>query len=310
MINNIKLVSGFAHRDKSNIFSNVLIKDGFMTAQNELTGISVAVDCDIDFCCNADRLNQSLINCDPEKLKLSIKNSRVYIVSGRFKSNIELIPVDNYPLIDNSGDSIDIQPDIISQLSSITQFTDPNDIRIALQGVALTDGFIKATNGHMAIKKTIQNISGIDELIIPTKSLQSMIKANTIIKSMTVKNKMVFFNFEDGYVFTKTLDHKMPDIDKILCEMSEQTDISLLQGAIKSIAALCGDSRTIILGNTIQNQNGDASIGGFNLKETAFNADYLLKIIDIADFIDFSKYPGPCPFIGSDIKGAIVGIKI
>ena len=102
----------------------------------------------------------------------------------------------------------------------------------------------------------------------------------------------------------------MPDIDRILTNAVELTDISSISDPIKSIAPLCGDSKVIILGSTIQNQKGDASIEGFNLNESAFNADYLLKIFDVAKSIDFSQYPSACPFLGDDIVGAVVGIKI
>lgn len=307
MKNNIKLVASFSHKDNSNIFSNVLVKSGFMTAQNGVAGISVKVDTDIDFCCNADRLSQALNLCDKDKMKLNIKNKRLYISSGRFKSNIALLSIDSYPTIENNGDPIEIQSDIISQIASIIQFTDPNDIRPALQGVAITNGFIKATNGHMAIKKEISNIA-IDEVIIPSKSIQMIVKGNTVINSMMIKDKTVFFNFDDGYLFTKTIDQKMPDIDRILSKIEQNTDLSDLKESIKSMAPLCGGDKTLILGEEIKTRKGDSSIDGFNLPDCAFNVDYLLKIIDIADTIDFSPYPDPCPFEGDGIIGAVVGI--
>lgn len=310
MINNIKLVSNFASRDKSHVFSNVLVKDGFMTAQNDMAGISVAVDSDIDFCCNAEKLNQVLNNCKKGKLKTSIKNERIYISSDRFKSNIGLIDENMYPSIIHDGENIDVQSDIITQLNSITQFTDPNDIRMPLRGVALTDGYIKATNGHIAIKKSIDHIDGIDEIIIPTKAIQLISKANTIINSLSIKENMIIFNFDDGFVFTRMIDQKMPDIDRVLSEIEKPTSLIDISEAVKSIAPMCGDSKTMLLGKTIQNQKGDALIDGFDLDDVAFNSDYLLKIIDVASVIDFSKYPGACPFLGEEITGAVIGIKI
>ena len=80
---------------------------------------------------------------------------------------------------------------------------------------------------------------------------------------------------------------------------------------IKSIAPLCeGLSKVVVLGDCIKTQDGSTSFDGFNIKESAFNADYLLKIINVADEIDFSNYPNPCPFRSDGIIGAIAGIKI
>jgi DNA polymerase III sliding clamp (beta) subunit (PCNA family) len=310
MINNIKLVSSFAHKDKSNVFSNVMVKNGIMTAQNEMTGISVKVDSDVDFCCNALRLNQVLSNCK-DGIKTKIKSGKIWITSGKFKSNIEIIDPDIYPVVENSDSDAasEIDSGIINTLNSLTQFTEINDVRAALQGVALCDGYLKATNGHMAIKKQINPINGVDEVIIPSKSIQMMARANALIRSISVKDRMVFFNFDDGFLFSKTIDHKMPDIDRILVEMKEKTELLKIAEPIKSISSLCDSSRIIHLGKSIENNDGTASIDGFNLKESSFNADYLLKIIDVADYIDFSQYPGVCPFSGDGIVGAVAGVR-
>ena len=222
MINNIKLVAGFASRDKSDILSNVLVKNGTMTAQNGLTGISVSVESDIDFCCNADRLSVALNNCQRDNLKLSIKSGKIYISSGRFKSNIDLLPVENYPIVNQPEIKTPIHSSILADLNSISQFTDPNDVRIFIRGVTISSDSLQATNGHVVIKKDIDPIE-IEDTIIPTKSIQLMVKADTIINSISTENNILFFNFEDGYLFTRTIDGKMPDISKIISTIETLT---------------------------------------------------------------------------------------
>ena len=308
MIDNIKLVSGFSHNDKSNVFSNILVNDGVVTAQNDITGISLEIELDVNFCCNAKRLKQSLNNCDPEKVKFSVKNDKLFIVSGRFKSNIPVIPIDSYPRVDQSGSPLIVQSDIINSLNGLVQFTDPNDVRMALRGVEVSGNSISATNGHMAIKKSIDEIEGIENIIIPSKSISMMVKVNVHVETISSNGKLVFFNFNDGYLFSKTIDQKMPDIEKILSDVEEKTEFSLLSDAIKSINSMCDDDRTIILGEEIKTRSGDASISGFQLKESAFNSDYLIKIMEVADVIDFSKYPASCPFEGLGVRGAVIGV--
>ena len=310
MIKNIKLVSQFALKDKSHINSNVLVKNGKMIAQNDYCGISIDVDSDIDFCCNAQRLNQVLNNCDAGKLKINIKNERLYISSGRFKSNIELIPIDNYFYPNSDEESINIQSDIINQLNILSQFTEPDDVRLAMRGVAITNGSLKATNGHMLIKKDIDPID-IDEVIIPTKSINLLSKVNAFIDSISINESSVFFYFNDGFLFSKSIDAKMPDLDRVIPDFNDPIKIEPLIDPIKSIAPLCeGLSKVVVLGDCIKTQDGSTSFDGFNIKESAFNADYLLKIINVADEIDFSNYPNPCPFRSDGIIGAIAGIKI
>jgi len=306
----IKLVSSFAHKDTSNIFSNVLISNGMITAQNGIYGISINMSSDVNFCCNAEKLSRAFALCDESNMKLSIKNERVYISSGRFKSNIPLSPIESYPSISVPDNSFDIQSDILDQMLSISQFTDPNDVRIALQGVELTDGFINATNGHMAVKKAIDCLDGIDNLVIPSKSIIAMSKINKPITLIAAENKMVFFSFEDGFVFTKTIDQRMPDIGRILSEMKNPIDTKLIKDPIISLAPLCEGDKVILLGDEIKTRNDDASMGGFALPDCAFNVDYLVKIFDVAEKIDFTPYPAACPFEGNGIVGAVVGVKL
>lgn len=310
MIDNIKLAVSFSHNDNSNVFSNILVNNGIVTCQNDIVGISLDIDSDINFCCNAARLLKALNNCSPEKLKMVIKNDKLHISSGRFKSFIPTIPIESYPTANNSGKSYNINSDIINIMNSITQFTDPNDVRIALRGVELSHGSVSATNGHVAVKRYIDDIEGLKSVIIPSKSLNIMAKVNAHIDSVSSDENIIFFNFNDGYLFSRTIDQKMPDIEKILTDIKEVTDLSQLKDPIKSISSMCDFDKTLILGKEIKTRSGDASIDGFNLKESAFNADYLQKIIEIADKIDFSPYPGACPFEGDNIRGAIVGIVI
>lgn len=308
MIDNIKLAASFAHTDKSNVFSNILVSSGIVTAQNEIVGISLEIDVDVDFCCNAKQLVSALNNCELSDVKMTIKNNKLYIVSGRFKSNIPIIEIDSYPRVNQSGIPIDIQHDIIGVMNGITQFTDPNDVRAALRGIELAKNSVNATNGHVAIKKEIDEIVDFESVVIPSKSINMMAKVNAHIDTISGNGHLIFFNFNDGYLFTKIIDQKMPDIGRILSGIEEKTELSLIADAVKSMNSMCDTDRTIILSDEIKTKSGNASISGFNIKECAFNSDYLLKIIEVADSIDFTKYPSACPFEGDGLQGAVVGV--
>ncbi len=310
MIDNIKLAASFAHNDKSNIFSNILISGGIVTAQNEITGVSLDADINIDFCCSAKQLVSALNNCDPLDIDITAKNNKVFIKSGRFKSNIELVDIDSYPGIDQSGVAINVQHDILNKMNGITQFTDPNDVRLALRGVELSSGSVNATNGHVAVKKQIDDMDGFEPIIIPSKSVNMMAKVNAHIDTVSCNGNLVLFNFNDGYLFSKVIDQKMPDISRILSDIKVKTDLLLIADAIKSMNSMCDVDRTVLIGNEIKTKSGNASISGFDINDCAFNSDYLIKISEIADIIDFSVYPKACPFEGDDIKGAVVGVVV
>lgn len=310
MIDTIKTVSGFAHNDNSNIFSNILVINGIITAQNDMCGISLDIDVDDDFCCNARSLLNVVKNCDPEKIKMSVKNGFLNVSSGRLKSKIQTVPTGSYPIIDQSGDPVKVQSDIIKAMSGMSVFSDPNDVRMALRGVELSSESINATNGHMAVKKEIEKIDIDKSVVIPSKSILIMSKVNAIIDTISMNSNFILFNFDDGYMFSKFIDQKMPDIDRILSDIENKTNVELLRDSIKSIHSMCGNDKTVIFGESIKTRDGNTSIDGFNLNDSAFNSEYLLKIFDIADDIDISKYPASCPFEGDGIRGAIIGVII
>jgi len=310
MIDNTKLAASFAHNDKSNVLSNILISDGVVTAQNDMTGISLDTDISENFCCNAIQLVKSLSNCDLLKIEITLKNNKVFIKSGRFKSNIETIDINSYPKTEYKGNAINVQHDILNCMNGISQFTDPNDVRLSLRGVELSRDSVNATNGHVAVKKLIEPISGFKSIIIPSKSINMMAKVNAHIDSVTHSGSIVFFNFNDGCLFSKVIDQKMPDINKILSDINVKTELSLIADAVKSINSMCDVDKTILIGKEIKTRSGNAEIDGFDINECAFNSDYLLKIIEIADDIDLSVYPKACPFEGDGIRGAVIGVII
>jgi len=275
----------------------------------EMRGISVKVDSDLDFCCNAERFKQALNNCDPSKTKYSIKNNKIYITSGRFRSNIELHPTESYPAVKNDNDNIKVQNDILNQLEIVSAFTDVADVRTFCHGVSMSGGKLSATNGRIAVEKTISDMD--INLVIPTKAINAMSKVNSIIDSISVDGGTIYFNVEDGFMFTRTIDIKMPDLSKMWGKVDNVTEISEISEAVKTIAPFCEFDRTMIFSDEIKTKNGDSSVDGFNFKEVAFNVDFILKIINVADRIDLSvEFPKGCPFEGDGLRGVIVGVKL
>ena len=306
MINNIKLISSFASNNKQNIFDNILVKNGYITAQNDMNGICFKSDINIDFCCNATKLSSVLSNCNDD-VKTSIKNKKIYLSSGKFKANISLIDVDQYPDVAIPESLEPIQQDIIQLMNKISVFTDQNDVRLFARGVCIFNNTICATNGHAAVKMEIDECN-IDGKIIPTRSIQLMAKTNIPINSISYNNSMMFFKFDDGFMFSRIIDNKFPDIDKIMTEITNPTQTDTIFNQVESISRLCYKDKSIKLGKSISTRDGDALFDGFDINESVFNVDLLLKVLSMSDVIDFSKYPKPCPFSGNRITGAIAGI--
>lgn len=310
MINQIKLAAKFAHKDKNNISSNIAVKDGIIQCHDHLCGVSINSTIELDFCCNAQMLSAVLSKCK-DGTDLKINKGKLEIKSGRLKSKIDIMPVSEYPFFAVPEGDIFESENIIDDLKKLSMFTSPDDVRLFAQGVNISNNSLSATNGHTAIKKQV-SIDIDKNYIVPTKSIDKIYAAKTPCNKLLFDdNGAVYFASEALNFFTKTITSPMPDIDRVLSDTTDQkTKIDDIKETVLIIRDLCNIDKTVVLGKTIGTRDGSTKIDGFNIPESAFNADYLASICDVADYIDFSKSPDPCPFEAENIQGAIVGIRL
>lgn len=311
MIKTINLISKFAHKDKNSAFSNVYASKGIIQAFDGVCGISVNMPFDIDFCCNAEKLSNVLSKCDPDNVKLKTNKGKLEISSGKLKSKIDLFPLENYPYFaKGDGDKIETG-NIIEELKLLSSFANPDDVRVFIQGVHIKNKSISATNGHTVVIKE-SDIETDNEIIVPVKSILKFAAAKIDCNQMMYEGTTAYFPFaaDGGFFFTKTIDSKIPDMSKMIRPMKDSFSIGQIKDDLKTIASLCGDDKTVIIGDGISTRDGSTIISGIELSECAFSVDYLVAISEIADNIDLSYFPDVCPFESEGIKGAIAGIKI
>jgi len=308
MIDQIKMASRFAHKDKSHYFSNICVIDGLVQCQDFLSGITLQVDSDINFCCNAAKLNQVVSKCDPANTKFELKAGNLEIKSGRIKAKIETIPVGNYPFF-TQEDHHEFEIDIIEDLKNVSVFTSPDDVRVFMQGVIIDKNAIFATNGHVVVKKEIELETDIQS-IIPTKSIIKFHGAKLDCGKISISEKSVEFIFNGGRMFTRKIASKSPDINRMIGEVKNPISVDDFIEDLKIINSMCSDDKTIIIGKHLETRDGSAKIEDVNLPDCAFNSDYLINVCEISTHIDLSNFPEPCQFEGDGIKGVLAGIRI
>lgn len=95
-----------------------------------------------------------------------------------------------------------------------------NEVRFYLCGVYLGDGFISATNGHVALIINEENLKGFD-LIIPSETIDSLVRK---VGNTPMLKQVNLHQLEDGfwlldhngsYELFKPIDGKFPDVKKI-----------------------------------------------------------------------------------------------
>ena len=119
---------------------------------------------------------------DNAEIDITLKEDRLEIRSGRFRSNLSTLPASYFPAVEtSSADSqVSIQADVMKQLLDLTAFAmAQQDVRYFLNGMLVEQGFgairCVATDGHRLASNYHQMGERTDEpasqVIVPRKGV-------------------------------------------------------------------------------------------------------------------------------------------
>lgn len=113
--------------------------------------------------------------------------------------------------------SIEVQ---YSHLKAASLCKAKSDVRFYLCGIYIGDGFIAATNGHIALIANEESTKGMD-LLIPAETIESMVRKvgnNPLIKTINVHqidDEFWVLENNGSYELFKPMSGKFPDIKRI-----------------------------------------------------------------------------------------------
>lgn len=164
-----------------------------------------------------------------EKITLSSKGEKVTISAGKYSSTINGSPADDFPELPEIDDkkSVVFTIGIEDFKNSINQviIASSNDLtRPALTGVYFNtyDNIlaVAATDGYrLAEKKLIKNVKSEIKVIIPTTSLQEVLRAideNMEEVEMAFNEDIVRFRLGEIEIISKIIDGSFPDYQKLI----------------------------------------------------------------------------------------------
>lgn len=164
-----------------------------------------------------------------EKIKISAKDAKVTISTGKYKSVINGSPADDFPELPEINEKeavvfkmgIDEFKDGISSVAIASS----NDLtRPALTGIYFnTDNktlCIAATDGYrLAEKKLIKNVESEINVIVPTSSMQEVLRAiNEDMEEIEISfnNDLVRFRLGEVEIISKLIDASFPDYRRLI----------------------------------------------------------------------------------------------
>jgi DNA polymerase-3 subunit beta len=246
-------------------------------------------------------------------INLELKDQKLIIRSGRFRSSLATLPATEFPSIDRSEVSQEIEMDsaLLKTLIDRTSFAmAQQDVRYFLNGMLLevNSDEVKAvaTDGHRLAMCTSE-IAGVDgsveQVIIPRKGV---VELQRLVGEAGGKIKIVFGANHVGAetaefnLLTKLLDGKFPDYERVIPRGGDNVvvaDRQELRHALNRTSILSNEKfRGIrvqldpgniqLSANNPEQEEAEESISvdyqGESL-EIGFNVGYLLDVLGVLD---------------------------
>lgn len=220
------------HRQMIPILGNVLLiaEDGRLTVVgNDLDiEISASVACDGDggeTTVDARRLADIAKRMAGDDIKMSIKDDKLIVKSGRSRFTLPTLPSIDCPRLDSGTFDVDFSIDFAELIAPVKFAISSEQTRIYLNGVHLhntAEGGIRAvaTDGHRLAHNTACGMPTIPAVIIPAKTV-GIVPAGEVTVSLS-SNK-VRFATADTIIVSKLIDGTFPDYARVIPQNNDKT---------------------------------------------------------------------------------------
>jgi len=192
---------------------------------------------------------------DGAEVELTLKDQRLSIVCGRFRSALSTLPASDFPSVDKGSSEMSLTLDgkSLKRLIDRTSFAmAQQDVRYFLNGMLfeITGDSVKtvATDGHRLAMCSIEGqIDGeTQQVIVPRKGVLEMQRLLNELSgdvSVTIGSNHLCLESDDFTLTTKLVDGRFPDYDRVI---PKDGDKIVLADRVELRQAL---NRTAILSN-------------------------------------------------------------
>lgn len=317
MIDSLKFVQGaVAKKDFVQELTHYHIEGGFIKAFNGMLGLCCPIDLDLDVKPNATQFNKAIQSCKETAALHLTDKGRLAIKSGPFRAFVDCIPGD-FPEVAPEGREIPLNGGLLKVIKTLAPFIAEDASRQWARGILLRGQSAYVTNNIVLIQHWLGYEFPVD-LNIPRAAVVELIRIGEEPVSLQVGENNVTFHFEgDRWLRTQTYDLSWPDVDRVLSVGTPPTVPApqALWEAAEDLAPFVDDLGRLFLSagkaSTSQHDGEGASV---DIPEIQHNGCFHFKqlglVSKVVETIDFSQYPKPCPFLGKDLRGVIIGMKV
>ncbi len=169
------------------------------------------------------------------EIKLELKEQRLQIVAGRFRSALSTLPASDFPSVDKSSSEMSLQLDAkhLKRLIDRTSFAmAQQDVRYFLNGMLfeVSGDSVRtvATDGHRLALCSFEsdNNAETQQVIVPRKGvleIQRLLNELNGDVSVTIGSNHLCLESSEFTLTTKLVDGRFPDYDRVIPKNGDKT---------------------------------------------------------------------------------------
>ena len=315
----LKFVKGaVAKKDFVSALKHVHIQDGVIQAFNG----SIALSSPIAFKHNLTPIAADFIKavekCKDEP-KISVtKGGKLKVSEGSFKVFVK-VTEEVYPAVQPVGTLYDCDSNLLECFESLHPFIGTDAAKPWSMGIIIRDGYAYATN-NVVLACYTKPVKFPFNIVIPKNAVDEILRLKQEVIQIQMDEKSATFHFNDSrWMRTNLIACNAPDFYPIFSKCS--FDQKELQAIPEDLYERVDNLKPFLhpkIPTLIFRQDGvftdqddeGASDTEYSFPLGVFRFEPLQKVLLTATAWNLNYYPAPCPFVGENVSGVIIGQKV
>lgn len=317
MLKELKFVMGaVAKKDLVASMTHFCIENGTVRSYNGRLALSSPINFNIDCKPKASTLVKAIAQCE-DTISLSFtKAGRLHVKSGAFSALVDCISEET-PHVEPDGEPFNIDGEVLLDcFKKIEPFIGDDASRPWTNGILLRGQSAFATNNAMIVEFW-HGVETPVSVNIPRDAIREILRINEPPTHAQLTKNSITFHFEDTrWIRSDLLATEWPDISRILDITSNPVPVDpALFAAVESLKGFTGPMSELYLfpgyitTHRDEGEGAEYKIEGFQGKG-CYRHEMLTRLKGVAETVDFQRYPQPCTFFGSRLRGVFIGMSM
>jgi DNA polymerase III sliding clamp (beta) subunit (PCNA family) len=317
MLKALKFVQGaVAQKNHVPVLQHFRIHDGRIQSHNGVLTLSSPIDCDLTIQPLAKTFVHAITLCEETVALHETDTGRLAVTSGNFRAFIDT-SAETFPEFEPGNTSVDAVG-LLDAIRALAPIMSDDASRPWSRGILFVGNSAFVTNNIVLVEHWLKHPVS-HPFGLPAVAVNELLRIGEEPERITVDKGRVTFHFDNDRWLMSTLlvVDKWPDVRDML-EHSRDDQLTEIGPsffeALHKLKPFTKDLRPVYLNGSTISTSAEVGDGAcIELHDTHYMQgtwalDQLMKLEGIAESITWGRYPKPCAFFGSVMRGIIIGI--